>query len=99
MGNLRYGARWVLDTAESVVAAGTFINITAVEFVGTGDESECILHDGNGKKIWSGKLGDVTVSGYNVGRDFGKDGIVVDGLDLDTIGNGVLYVYLGRRAR
>lgn len=96
MANTQYGARWVLDTAESVVAAGTAIRIKSVEFVGTTDLDDCILHDGNGKEIWKGKLGDVSVNGCNVGKTFGGEGIIVDGMDLDTIDNGTLFVYLGK---
>jgi len=96
MANKQYGGRWVLDTAESVVAAGTPVRITAVHFIGTGDEDDCILHDGNGKEIWKAKLGDVSVNGYQAKGEFGADGIVVDGLDLDTIDHGILYVYLGK---
>ena len=97
MANLRHNTRWVLDTAESVVAAGTTLVITALHYVGTTDEHDCILHDGKGKEIWKTKLGDVSVHGYTDGANFGGDGQVVDGLDLDTIDSGILYVYLGKR--
>jgi len=96
MPNTLYNGRYVLDTAESVVAAGTPLRLNAVHFAGTTDEDDCILHDGNGKEIWKTKLGDVSVNGYTDGSNFGKDGIIVDGLDLDTIDNGVLFVYLGK---
>lgn len=96
MANTKYNGRWVLDTAEAVVAAGTPVRINAVLYVGTADEDDCILHDGNGKEICKFKLGDVSVNGYQQSMNFGKDGQVVDGLDLDTIDSGVLYVYLGK---
>ena len=96
MGNTKYNARWVLDTAESVVAVGTIVKIRALHFIGTGDESDCILHDGNGKEIWKAKLGDVSVNGYQASISFGDEGNAVNGLDLDTIDNGILYVYLGK---
>jgi hypothetical protein len=96
MANTQYGARWVLDTAESVVATGTFVRIMALWFVGTSDVDDCILHDGAGKEIWKCKLGDVSVSGNQSGISFGTAGLVVDGMDLDIIDNGVLYVYLGK---
>jgi hypothetical protein len=96
MANAKVGTRWILDTAEAVVAAGTPIRINSVYFIGTTDADDCILHDGNAKEIWKGKLGTVATVGYQVGHDFGKDGIVVDGLDLDTIDHGILYVYLGK---
>ena len=99
MGNTAYNGRWVLDTAESVVAAGTTLRLNAVKFVGTADNDDCILHDGNGKEIWKCKLGTVATVGYQDGDTFGKDGIIVNGLDLDTIDSGVLYVYLGRLQR
>lgn len=96
MANTQYGARYVLDTAEVVVATGTRFRLMAVEYVGTTNLDDCILHDGAGKEIWKCKLGDVSVSGCQAGRVFGKDGIIVDGLDLDTIDHGTLFVYLGK---
>jgi len=97
MANLLHSGRYVLDTAEEVVAAGTFLRLASVFFIGTTDEDDCILHDGNGKEIWKTKLGDVSVNGYTDGHNFGKDGIIVDGLDLATIDHGILYVYLAKR--
>lgn len=96
MGNLRHNGRWVLDTAEEVVAAGISIRINALHFIGTTDVDDCILHDGNGKLIWSAKLGTVATVGYQAGINFGRDGQIVDGLDLDTIDHGTLFVYLGK---
>ena len=96
MANARVSGRYILDTAESVVAAGTSLRINAVKFVGTTDVDDCILHDGNGKEIWKCKLGAVATSGCQDGDNFGKDGQIVDGLDLDTIDNGTLFVYLGK---
>jgi len=96
MANTRTGPRWVLDTAEAVIASGTFLNIKALRFVGTEDEADCILHDAAGIEIWKSKLGDVSVSGYQDSISFGDEGIVVNGLDLDTLDNGKLYVYLGK---
>ncbi len=96
MANTLHNGRYVLDTAESVVAAGTTLRLASVHFKGTGDESECILHDGNGKVVWATKLGDVSLNGYTDGHNFGKDGQIVDGLDLDTIDNGTLIVYLAK---
>ena len=86
----------MLDTAESVVAAGTFVRIMSLCFVGAADVDDCVLHDGNGKEIWKCKLGTVATAGYQASVDFGEKGIVVDGLDLDTIDAGMLYVYLGK---
>ena len=97
MANTQYNTRWVLDTAESVVAAGTPIRIQSLVYVGTTNEDDCILHDGNGKEIWKCKLGTVATSGYQVSIPFGDRGQVVDGLDLDTLDNGILYVYLTRQ--
>jgi len=96
MANLKHNGRWVLDTAEVVVAAGTPVRINALCYVGTSDGDDCVLHDGNGKEIWKCKLGTVATSGYQVDINFGPDGQMVDGLDLDTIDHGVLYVYLGK---
>jgi hypothetical protein len=96
MANTQYGARWVLDTAESVVAANTFLRLLGFWFVGTTDADDCIVHDGNGKEVWKCKLGDVSVNGYDRGIIFPSPGLIVDGLDLDTIDNGILYVYLGK---
>lgn len=97
MANLEHNGRWVLDTAESVVAAGTKLRLASVFFVGTTDADDCILHDGNGKLIWSCKLGTLlTGIGNQVGHNFGKDGTIVDGLDLDTIDHGTLFVYLAK---
>jgi hypothetical protein len=96
MANLRHNGRWVLDTAESVVAAGTFVRILSAFYIGTTDVHDCILHDGNGKEIIKFKLGTVATTGYQAGHVFGGEGVVVDGLDLDTIDSGKLYVYLGK---
>lgn len=96
MANLRHNGRWVLDTAESVVAAGTAVRLASVCFVGTTDADDCILHDGNGKEIWKCKLGTVTTVGYQVSHNFGEGGQIVDGLDLDTIDHGTVYVYLAK---
>lgn len=96
MANELVNGRWVLDTAESVVAAGTPVRIQSICFVGTTDADDCILHDGNGKEIWKCKLGTVATSGYQASISFGKQGQTVDGLDLDTIDHGVLYIYLAR---
>lgn len=96
MANLQHNGRWVLDTAESVVAAGTSVRIMSVWFEGGGDAGECILHDGGGKVIWQATLGDVSVSGDNAGHVFGGNGQIVDGLDLDTLTAGVCIVYLGK---
>ena len=97
MANLLHNGRYVLDTAESVVAAGTTLRINSVWFYGTANEAACILHDGNGKIIWQCKLGTLlTGIGNQSGHNFGKDGIIIDGLDLDTLTNGYLVVYLGK---
>jgi len=97
MANALHNGRYVLDTAEAVIAAGTALRLLSVLFVGTTDEDDCILHDGGGKEIWKCKLGDVSVHGYQSGHVFGGgNGIIVDGLDLDTIDHGKLYVYLGK---
>ena len=98
MANLRHNTRWVLDTAESVVAAGTEVRIQSLVYVGTTNGDDCILHDGNGKVIWKCKLGTVATSGYQVSIEFGPGGQTVDGMDLDTIdGSGTLFVYLRRQ--
>src|SRR4030042_2267743 len=96
MANTRYNDRWVLDTAESVVAVGTHIRIKSLCYVGTTNADDCILHDGNGKEVWKCKLGTVGTAGYQASISFGESGIVVNGLDLDTIDSGVLYVYLAK---
>lgn len=96
MANLLHSGRYVLDTAAVVVGAGEKLRLASVHFTGTTDLDDCILHDGGGKVIWSCKLGDVSVSGFQAGHNFGKDGLSVDGLDLDTIDNGILIVYLAR---
>lgn len=96
MANQEFSGRLVLDTAEVVKAAGNKLRITSVHFVGAADLDDCILHDGNGKEIIRFKLGTVATNGCNASHVFGGQGIVVDGLDLDTIDNGLLFVYLGR---
>jgi hypothetical protein len=96
MPNLKHNGRWVLDTAESVVAAGIPVRITAAHYIGTSDVDDCILHDGNGKLICSFKLGTVATTGYQASLNFGEGGQIVDGLDLDTIDHGTLIVYLGK---
>lgn len=97
MANALHNGRYVLDTAESVVAAGTALRLASVWFTGAANEDDCILHDGNGKLVWSCKLGTLlTGIGNQVGHNFGKDGTVVDGLDLDTIDAGTLIVYLAK---
>lgn len=97
MANALVGTRYILDTFESVVAAGTPIRIQALSFVGGGDVHVCVLHDGNGKEIWKCAVGDVSVYGTENNIVFGKEGIMVDGLDLDSIGSGsILYVYLAK---
>ena len=96
MANTLYNGRYALDTAEEVVAAGTTLRLNSVSFVGTTNEDDCILHDGNGKEVWKCKLGAVATSGYQADGSFGKDGIIVNGLDLDTIDHGTLFVYLGK---
>ncbi len=97
MANELLNGRYVLDTAESVVAAGTALRLASVWFTGAANEDDCILHDGNGKVVWSCKLGTLlTGIGNQVGHNFGKDGTVVDGLDLDTIDGGILIVYLAK---
>lgn len=97
MANTLYNGRYVLDTAEEVVAAGTTLRLASVWFIGVANEDDCILHDGNGKVIWQCKLGTLlTGIGNQVGHNFGKDGTIVDGLDLDTIDGGLLIVYLAK---
>lgn len=96
MANAEYGGRLILDTAEEVYAAGSKLRLLSVSYWSNTDVDDVILHDGNGKEIWKGTLGDVSVNGNNVGHTFGGDGIIVDGLDLDTIDGGILYVYLGK---
>ena len=85
MGNLQHNARWVLDTAEEVVAAGTSLRIKSVFYIGAANDDDCILHDGNGKEIWKTKLGTIATAGLSDGHTFGGEGIIVDGLDLDVI--------------
>ena len=97
MANALINGRWVLDTFESVVAAGTAIRIQALSFVGADDEYVCVLHDGNGKEIWKVAVGDISVYGTEKNISFGIHGIIVDGLDLDSLSSGsILYVYLAR---
>ena len=98
MGNALHNGRYVLDTAEEVVAAGTILRLASVWYFGTANEDDCILHDGNGKVIWKCKLGTLlTGIGNQVGHDFGRNGLIVDGLNLNTIDSGILIVYLDRR--
>lgn len=97
MANALLNGRYVLDTAESIVSAGTALRLASIWFIGTADVDDCILHDGNGKLIWSCKLGTLlTGIGNQIGHNFGKDGTIVDGLVLDTLDNGTLIVYLAK---
>lgn len=97
MANERLNGRWVLDTPESVVAAGTAVRIQSISFVGSDDVYLATLHDGNAKEIWKCAVGDISVCGNEKNICFGKDGIIVDGLDLDSISSGSkMYVYLAK---
>lgn len=97
MANEQIGARWVLDTFESVVSAGTFLRLKSVFWAGNTDSDVVVLHDANGKEIWKAGLTTVATAGKNVSHTFGGEGIIVDGLDLDSIASStILYVYLGK---
>lgn len=97
MANALVNGRWVLDTFESVVAAGTPVRIKALSFVGAGDAHVCVLHDGNAKEIWKCAVGDISAYGTEVSICFGDEGIMVDGLDLDSLSSSsILYVYLAK---
>lgn len=97
MANAQINGRWVLDTFESIVSTGTFLRIKSLFFAGNADNDVCILQDGAGKEIWKCKLTTVATAGKNIGHTFGGEGIIVDGLDLDSLASStVLYVYLGK---
>ncbi len=97
MANTRYNTRWVCESEAEIVTAGTEVRIQSLVFVGTTNGDDCILHDGNSVEIWKCKLGTVATSGYQASINFGPSGQTVDGLDLDTIDNGTLFVYLKRQ--
>ncbi len=85
----------ILDTAETVYATGgRECRIKAIKYIGTGDEASCILQDGAAREIWRGKLGDVSVDGYQDSDYFGDRGFISDGLIVATIDNGIVLVYL-----
>ena len=96
MANALVGTRYILDTAESVVAAGTPLRITAIHFIGAANADDVILHDGNAKLIWSAKLGTIANTGNQANISYPSPQ-TVDGLDLDTIDGGTLIVYLARQ--
>lgn len=97
MANTKYNGRWVLDTIGSVVAAGTSVRLAGALFFGADDVHTAVLQDGNSKDIVKFKVGDVSVSGSQSSVDFGKDGIIVDGLSISSISSSsILYVYLAK---
>lgn len=67
--------------------------IKAISFQGTTDVDDMVLKDKtNTNTIWSTKLGDVSVDGYEKNISFGS-GIPVKGLHLNTIDHGVVLIY------
>ena len=49
------------------------------------------MKDGKGNLVWQAKIGDATYTGYNVGCPVNT---TFNGLSVDTIDGGVLYVYV-----
>lgn len=85
----------VLDTTGTIIAKGKPFIIRKIRYQGTSDDDDCLISDANGVAIWSGKIGDVSISGYNTESDFGDQGMPCNqGLVLTTIDHGSVYVYL-----
>jgi len=97
-GNVKTGNPWILDTAEEVVAKGTTIRIKLLKYVGEAANNTVILKDGDGKVIWVSLIG--TVGDTLTDDDyFGETGFATNGLTVDTISAGTVYLYLASRAR
>ncbi len=98
MSNELVNGRYVLDTTGEIAATGTILRLASIWFIGGANEDDCILNDAAGKLIWSCKLGTLlTGIGNQVGHDFGRNGTIVNGLNLATIDGGNLIIYLDRR--
>ena len=91
-GNVKTGNPWILDTAEEVVAKGTIIRIKAIKFARASAGDQCILHDGDGKVIYNDMV--AQSNGYNRADYFGERGFATDGLTVNDVGNGLIYLYL-----
>ena len=93
---------WVLDTAESVLAAGIRIRVKKMAWHPNATDNDLIVHDGNGNIKWvvRATAGAPNNESYGIERfDGGPEGELFDGFDIDTMDAGTLYVYPDRAKR
>jgi hypothetical protein len=93
MANVLVTNPMVIDTAGLITKDK--ITVKAFSWIGTSDGDDLIINDGSDtNEIWSSKLGDVSVTGYETHIGFGREGIAFQGLFVNTIDNGTLKIYV-----
>ena len=87
MANNVHASPWSLDTAGAVKTKGTTIFPKSIRWVGpTTAGHTCILKDGAGRIVWRS-----VASGANF-VDVDRPENYWDGLSVDTIGSGIIYI-------
>ena len=88
MANVINSPIWKLDTTGVVVAAGTMIRLRSVRWVGGVTASDAaILKDSSGRVIYH-----ATATGGNFLDAHFYSGLTVNGLTVDTLASGTIYV-------
>jgi hypothetical protein len=92
MANIYGHLQWILDTAG--VISTDKIRVKKLEWVPNAQNDDLVINDSNGESVWT--VTNATAAGRSglETLDFGEKGQDFLGFDLDTIGGGILYVWV-----
>ncbi len=92
---------WSLDTAETLLAAGTRIRVKKMIWYPNATDNDLVVHDGNANIKWEVRAtaGAPNKESFGVETFEVEGGELFDGFILATIDAGLLYVYPDRPQR
>jgi len=101
MSNSTVANPWILDEADTVVAAGTPIRIAKMVFYAATAGDDLAVTDGNGNAFWNVKAA-AAAADYEdyagVPFEFPGEYLEMDGFAISNIDGGYLWVWLAKQS-